>query len=72
MAFLYQCVHLGVVISRKGVTIDASLSSWVGMFEERAIKGWWNTHGSLHINELELLALHQSLKYFLPFLRASC
>lgn len=61
---------LGVVLSRKVLTTDASLSGWGDLFEERAVNGKWDPHMRLsHINYLELLAVHLSLKYFLPFLR---
>lgn len=68
--FLSQGVAMGAVSARKVISTDASLSGWGATHEGRTVNGEWGPHmRSTHINCLELLAVHLSLKHFLPWLR---
>ena len=61
---------MGVVLTRKVVTTDASLVGWGATHEGRTVNGTWSPQMRLaHINCLELLAVSLALKHFLPFLK---
>nr|XP_054607225.1 uncharacterized protein LOC129167121 [Nothobranchius furzeri] len=68
-SLLAQGVPLGLVLVRKVVTTDASLSGWGGLLEGRSVRGVWSRElWGTHINYLELLAVFLALRRFLPFL----
>ena len=68
---LTEGVPLGLPLSRKVVTTDASLSGWGATHEGRTARGVWDDslRGAAHINFLELLAVSLALREFEPFLR---
>lgn len=52
------------------LTTDASLRGWGAHLNGQIVQGTWNnSQNSLHINCLELLAVHYALKHFLPQLK---
>ena len=68
--FLTQGVNIGLVVTWRVVTTDASLSGWGATFEGHSTRGLWT--GALttaHINYLELMAVFLALRHFLPLLR---
>ncbi|KAF7221522.1 putative LOC107375874-like protein, partial [Nothobranchius furzeri] len=68
-SLLAQGVPLGLVLVRKVVTTDASLSGWGELLEGRSVRGVWSRElWGTHINYLELLAVFLALRRFLPFL----
>nr|XP_054606384.1 uncharacterized protein LOC129166858 [Nothobranchius furzeri] len=69
-SLLAQGVPLGLVLVRKVVTTDASLSGWGGgLLDGRSVRGVWSRElWGTHINYLELLAVFLALRRFLPFL----
>ncbi|KAL0154785.1 hypothetical protein M9458_049048, partial [Cirrhinus mrigala] len=62
-SFLNQGPVLGAPCRRVTLATDVSLTGWGGGHE------WSGRHLSWHINCLEMLAVFQTLKYFLPDLR---
>ncbi len=55
---------------REMVTMDACLSGWGVVWQSRTAQGHWSIQEhTLHVNVLELRAVHLALKHFLPFLR---
>ena len=67
---LTEGVPLGLPLSRKVVTTDASLSGWGATHEGKTARGVWSgsLKGVAHINYLELLAVFLALKEFEQFL----
>ena len=63
-------VPLGLPLSRKVVTTDASLSGWGATHEGRSARGVWDAHlrRTSHINYLELMAVFLALREFEPSL----
>ncbi len=71
-SFLLSGVRMGVICHRQMITTDASLSGWGAVFEGRMAYGVWSgKYLALHINGLELRAVHLALTHFLPFLTHS-
>ncbi|XP_057686428.1 uncharacterized protein LOC130912382 [Corythoichthys intestinalis] len=70
-AFLLEGVPLGVApVRRKVVTTDASRLGWGAVWQRRAARGSWSLRDhAVHINVLELRAVHMALRHFYPFLR---
>ncbi|XP_047454133.1 uncharacterized protein LOC125016013 [Mugil cephalus] len=70
-SFLLQGMPLGSIASRReAITTDASLSGWGAVWQNRTAQGLWSARDrSVHINVLELWAVHRALLFFLPFLR---
>nr|XP_061802709.1 uncharacterized protein LOC133593969 [Nerophis lumbriciformis] len=70
-AFLLEGVPLGVApVRREVVTTDASRLGWGAVWQRRAARGSWSLRDhAVHINVLELRALHLALRHFYPFLR---
>ena len=68
--FLSLGVRVGMVLSYKTITTDASLTGWGAVFEGRTAKGVWSTAlRSAHINYLELMAVFLALQRFEPLVR---
>lgn len=68
--FLSQGPVLGAPCRRVMLTTDASLTGWGAIMSGRPAQGLWEDHHRLwHINCLEMLAVFQALKHFLPDLR---
>jgi len=68
--FLSQGPVLGALCRRVMLTTDASLTGWGAIMSGRPAQGLWGDHHRLwHINCLEMLAVFQALKHFLPDLR---
>ena len=66
--FLSEGVIMGMVVSRKVITTDASLSGWGATHEGRAARGvWCGDIRSAHINYLELMAVMLALQHFERF-----
>ena len=67
---LTEGVPLGLPLSRKVVTTDASLTGWGATHEGNSARGVWNSalRGAAHINYLELLAVFLALREFEPHL----
>lgn len=70
-AYMLRGVPMGVVVSqREVVTTDASPTGWGALWQHMAAQGQWSLpERDLHINVLELRAVHLALMYFLPYLR---
>ena len=67
---LEQGVPLGLTLSRKVVTTDASLSGWGATHDGRTARGvWCGAMRHAHINYLELLAVFLALRHFKPFIQ---
>ena len=68
--FLCQGVILGSLPSRRELVVtDASLTGWGAVWNHRSVRGSWGPRESLlHINTLELRAVHLALRGFLPAL----
>ncbi|XDV44749.1 hypothetical protein PO909_012989 [Leuciscus waleckii] len=65
--FLSQGPVLGALCRRVTLTTDASLTGWGAIMSGRSAQGLWQDHHLLwHINCLEMLAVFQALKHFLP------
>ena len=59
---------MGMVVSRKVITTDASLSGWGATHEGRVARGVWSGSFKLaHINYLELMAVMLALQHFQRF-----
>ncbi len=68
--FLSQGPVLGALCRRVMLTTDASLTGWGAVMSDRSAQGLWEgPHLMWHINCLEMLAVFQALKHFLPDLR---
>lgn len=68
--FLSEGVTMGLVLSRKVVTTDASLSGWGATHEGRVARGVWDDRlKTAHINYLELMAVMLALQHFEQFIR---
>lgn len=69
--YLSSGVHLGSVPSRQEVVVmDAYHSGWGAVWSHRTASGIWDPlQRPLHINVLELCAVHLPLRHFLPFLK---
>ncbi len=68
--FLSQGPVLGAPCRRVTLTTDASLTGWGVVMSGRSAQGLWEgPHLMWHINCLEMLAVFQALKHFLPDLR---
>nr|XP_061814201.1 uncharacterized protein LOC133604909 [Nerophis lumbriciformis] len=69
--FLLEGVPLGVApVRREVVTTDASRLGWGAVWQRRAARGSWSLRDhAVHINVLELRAVHLALRHFYPFLR---
>ena len=71
-AFLSRGVKMGLILSVKFVTTDASLVGWGAVHNGMTAKGVWSVAlRTRHINYLELMAVFLALKRFEPFLRDS-
>lgn len=58
---------------KETVTMDANLSGWGTVGQNRTAQGEWSTQNRAeHVNVLELRAVHLALKPLLPFLRGRC
>lgn len=70
-SFLLQGMPMGsIVFRRETITTDASLTGWGAVWQSRTAQGLWSVQDrSLHVNVLELRAVHRALQSFLPFLR---
>lgn len=69
-ALLSQGAPLGLIVTRRVVTTDASLSGWGATLGDLAVGGVWTENQcQLHINVLELTTVFLALKHFLPLLR---
>ncbi len=65
--FLSQGPVLGAPCRRETLTTDASLTDWGAVMSGRSAQGLWEgPHLSWHINSLEMLAVFQALKHFIP------
>ncbi|KAG1925996.1 apolipoprotein L3-like, partial [Pimephales promelas] len=63
-------VNLGVISKLKVVSTDASNSGWGALYKGRPTFGLWSSQEkSLHINCLEMKAVENALRFFLPFLK---
>ncbi|XDV15909.1 hypothetical protein PO909_015850 [Leuciscus waleckii] len=63
-------VTVGVISHRKTISTDASNLGWGAFLEGRPVYGLWSDREKcLHINCLEMLAVENALKHFLPYLR---
>ncbi len=68
--FLSQGPVLGAPCRRVTLATDASLTGWGAVMSGHPARGLWRGHHlAWHINRLEMLAVFQALKYFLPDLR---
>ncbi len=68
--FLSQGPVLGAPCCRITLATDASLTGWGAVMSGHPARGLWRGHHlAWHINRLEMLAVFQALKYFLPDLR---
>ncbi|KAI2661423.1 Transposon Ty3-G Gag-Pol polyprotein [Labeo rohita] len=68
--FLSQGPVLGAPCRRVTLATDASLTGWGAVMSGHPARGLWSgRHLSWHINCLEMLAVFQGLKHFLPDLR---
>ncbi len=68
--FLSQGPVLGAQCRRVTLATDASLTGWGAVMSGHPARGLWRGHHlAWHINRLEMLAMFQALKYFLPDLR---
>ena len=66
---LTEGVPMGMALSRKVVTTDASLSGWGATLDGRTARGTWDASLRVaHINYLELLAVLLALRHFEHFL----
>ena len=71
-AFLSRGVRMGLVLSVKFITTDASLSGWGAIHNGMTAKGVWSSAlKTKHINYLELMAVFLALKRFELFVRDS-
>ncbi|KAI2665856.1 Transposon Ty3-G Gag-Pol polyprotein [Labeo rohita] len=69
--FLSQGPVLGVPCHRVTLVTDPSLTGWGAVMSGHPARGLWSGHQlTWHINCLEILAVFQALKHFLPDLRA--
>ncbi len=59
----------GSSVSPHSLATDASLTGWGAVMSGHPARGLWRGHLAWHINRLEMLAVFQALKYFLPDLR---
>ncbi len=59
----------GSSVSPRTLATDASLTGWGAVMSGHPARGLWRGHLAWHINRLEMLAVFQALKYFLPDLR---
>ncbi|CAM4657101.1 unnamed protein product [Leuciscus chuanchicus] len=63
-------VDLGMTSRRKVISTDASNSGWGALYEGRPVFGLWAaSERRLHINCLEMTAVENALRYFLPLLK---
>ncbi len=68
--FLSQGPVLGAPCRCVTLATDASLTGWGAVKSGHPARGLWRGHHlAWHINRLEMLAVFQALKYFLPDLR---
>ncbi|KAL0147310.1 hypothetical protein M9458_057385 [Cirrhinus mrigala] len=68
--FLSQGPALGAPCRRVTLATDASLTGWGAVMSGHPARGLWSGHQlTWHINCLEMLAVFQGLKHFLPDLR---
>ncbi len=68
--FLSQGPVLGAPCRRVTLATDAFLTGWGAVMSGHPARGLWRGHHlAWHINRLEMLAVFQALKYFLPDLR---
>ncbi|KAL0196189.1 hypothetical protein M9458_009761, partial [Cirrhinus mrigala] len=68
--FLSQGPVLGAPCRRVTLATDASLTGWGAVMNGHPARGLWSGHQlTWHINCLEMLAVFQALKHFLPDLR---
>ncbi|KAI2660091.1 Transposon Ty3-G Gag-Pol polyprotein [Labeo rohita] len=68
--FLSQGPVLGAPCRRVTLATDASLTGWRAVMSGHTARGLWRGHQlTWHINCLEMLAVFQALKHFLPDLR---
>ncbi|KAL0173474.1 hypothetical protein M9458_029442, partial [Cirrhinus mrigala] len=68
--FLSQGPVLGAPCRRVTLATDASLTGWGAVMNGNPARGLWSGHQlTWHINCLEMLAVFQALKHFLPDLR---
>ncbi len=68
--FLSQGPVLGALCRHVTLTTDASLTGWGAVMSDCSAQGLWEgPHLMWHINCLEMLAVFQALKHFLPDLR---
>ncbi|KAI2649150.1 Retrovirus-related Pol polyprotein from transposon 17.6 [Labeo rohita] len=65
--FLSQGPVLGAPCRRVTLATDASLTGWGAIMSGHSARGLWSgRHLTWHINCLEMLAMFQALKHFLP------
>lgn len=65
-----QGVVMGTISYRKVISTVASNSGWGALFEGRPVFGQWSDQEKcLHINCLEMMAVENALKCFLPLLQ---
>ena len=68
--FLSRGVRMGLILSLKFITTDASRLGWGAIHNGMTAKGVWSdVLRTKHINYLELLAVFLALKRFEPFVR---
>ena len=68
-SFLSEGVTMGLVLSRKIITTDASLTGWGATFQGRMARGVWDdVLRSEHIHFLELMAVYLALQHFEPLI----
>ncbi|XDV46682.1 hypothetical protein PO909_014524 [Leuciscus waleckii] len=63
-------VTMGAISRRKVISTDASNLGWRALFEGRPVFGQWSDREKrLHINCLEMMAVENALRHFLPHLQ---
>ena len=63
-------VTMGAISHRKVISTDTSTSGWGALFEGKPAFGLWSDREKcLHINCLEMIAVENALRRFLPFIR---
>ncbi len=68
--FLSQGPALGAPCRRVTLATDASLTGWGAVMSGHPVRSLWRgQHLAWHINRLEMLAVFQALRHFLPDLR---
>lgn len=70
-SWLERGVRVGTLPARREVVFtDASSTGWGATWQGQVVQGVWSPrHRGLHINVLELMAVHLALRHFMPRLR---